>query len=115
MRRIESQDEEKVQLAKQVLSWISHSFRPLTVIEIRHALAVEFNDTDFVNEGLMDEDNLVSACGGLVVIDKESNIIRLVHYTTQQYFEQIRTDKFPAGHENITLTCITHHGHIGRK
>ena len=108
MRRIESQDEEKVQLAKQVFSWISHSFRPLTVTEIRHALAVEFNDTDIVKEGLMDEDNLVSACGGLVVIDKESNIIRLVHYTTQQYFEQIRTDKFPAGHENITLTCITY-------
>ena len=34
------------------------------------------------------EDDLVSVCAGPVDIDAESGIIRLVHYTTQRYFER---------------------------
>ena len=36
------------------------------------------------------KDVLVSVCAGLVTIDRESNIIRLVHYTTEEFFERIQ-------------------------
>jgi hypothetical protein len=30
---------------------------------------------------------MISECAGIVTFDRESNIIRLVHYTTEEYFE----------------------------
>jgi hypothetical protein len=72
MRRIESQGEEEVDLAKLVLNWISFAFRPLTVAEIRHALAVKPEDTNIDEEALPDGDILISICGGLVTTDQES-------------------------------------------
>jgi Ankyrin repeats (3 copies)/Ankyrin repeats (many copies) len=83
MNRIWTQDDEDVKLAGQVLSWISYALRPLTIIEIQHALAVEPGDEDFDEDALPDQDILVSVFAGLVAIDQESNIIRLVHYTTR--------------------------------
>ena len=50
----------------------------------------------------------MSACAGLVTVDKESNIIRLVHYTIQQYFERTWTSWFPDTQTNITSVCVTY-------
>ena len=106
--RIESQNKEEVNLAKKVLCWISYAFRPLTVTEIQHGLAVKPGDVALDEEALPDKDDLVSLCAGLVTIDWESNIIRLLHYTTQEYFERIRMTRFPYAQTSITTTCLTY-------
>ena len=108
LTRIERQDHEDVYLAKQILCWISFALRPLTVAEIQHAVAVKPGDTDLDEEALPDEELLVSVCAGLVTIDPESNIIRLVHYTTQEYFERIRMTMFPDAQTSIATTCLTY-------
>ena len=108
MRRIQSQDRRKVERAEQVLSWISYAERPITVKEIQSALAVELDDTDLSEEALPDEDLLVSTCAGLVTIDRESNVMRLVHYTAQQYFERIRIERFPTAQTQIVSTCLAY-------
>jgi ankyrin repeat protein len=108
MRRVSSQDEEDAKLAKRVLAWIFYAFRPLTIIEVQHALAVEPGNVSFDGDALPDEDVLVSVCAGLVTIDQESNIIRLVHYTTQEYFERTQTSSFPHAQTDIAMTCITY-------
>lgn len=51
---------------------------------------------------------LRSVCAGLVTIDEESGIIRLVHYTTHEYFERTKLEWFPNANENITINCITY-------
>jgi hypothetical protein len=43
---------------------------------------------------------------GLVIIDKGGGIIRLVHYTTQEFF--LQTTIFPKAHLQITKICITY-------
>jgi len=48
---------------------------------------------------------LSTICAGLVSIDK-SNIIRLVHYTAQEYFECVRDDKFPTAELVIARSCL---------
>ena len=53
-------------------------------------------------------EDLVSVCAGLVVVDPESDIIRLVHYTAQEYFERIRKDWNPSALLEITSTCLTY-------
>src|SRR4051812_24021010 len=76
----------------------------MTVMELRHALAVELGDTDMDEEALPDGEDLGSVCAGLVTIDRDSNVIRFVHYTTQQHF----VDLFPRAHAEIAKTCLTY-------
>src|SRR6266480_7122313 len=108
IKRIRSQDRGDVELAEKVLYWISYAVRPLTVSEIQHALATEPGDVGLDEEALSDEDILVSVCAGLVTIDQKSNIIRLVHYTTEEYFQRVHVSWFPDAHTNIATTCLTY-------
>jgi chemotaxis receptor (MCP) glutamine deamidase CheD len=56
--------------------------RPLTTVELQHALIVEPGDTELSEDNLAEVEDIVSVCAGLVIVDKESNIIRIVHYIT---------------------------------
>ena len=57
-------------------------------MELQHALAVETGTSELDEENLLEIGDLISVCAGLVIADEESNIIRLVHYTTQEYLER---------------------------
>ena len=54
-------------------------------------LQLEVGESELDEENLPEIEDMVSVCAGLVTVDEESEIIRLVHYTTQEYFE--RTQK----------------------
>ena len=88
MERIEAQDADSRELAEHVLMWIICAKRHLIIVELQHALAVEVGEPELDEENLPQIEDMVSVCAGLVTVDEESNIIRLVHYTTQEYFEQ---------------------------
>src|SRR6266516_7172776 len=68
MKRIYSQDAEDVELAKQVLSWISYAKRPLTVSELQHALTIVPGARDLDDDALTDKELLLSVCAGIVTI-----------------------------------------------
>ncbi|KAG9230435.1 hypothetical protein BJ875DRAFT_385145, partial [Amylocarpus encephaloides] len=108
MERIEGQLAEEEELAKQVLSWITCAKRPLTTSELEHALAVEIGELQFDQANLSLIEDIVSVCAGLVTIDDKTNIIRLVHYTTQEYFERTQAHWFPDAEAKITRACITY-------
>jgi ankyrin repeat protein len=108
MERIEGQLADQVQLAKQVLSWITCTKRPLTTLELQHALAVEVGESELDEENLTQIEDMVSVCAGLVTVDKESGIIRLVHHTTQEYFERSQKHWFPDAETEITTYCIAY-------
>ncbi|KAM0344005.1 hypothetical protein ACHAPU_007908 [Fusarium lateritium] len=88
--RIECQEREQEHMAKQILIWITHAKRPLTMSELRHALAVEEGTIALNPDFLLDPDSIVSCCAGLVTVDKETDIVRLVHYTTREYFQKMQ-------------------------
>ncbi|KAI0428933.1 ankyrin repeat-containing domain protein [Xylaria sp. FL1042] len=108
MKRIESQVSDQVELAKQVLLWIACAKRPLTTPELQHALAVEVGKTEIDPDNFPQVEDMVSVCAGLVTVDEESNIIRLVHHTTQEYFEQSQKQWFPDADVYIATVCITY-------
>ncbi|KFY75204.1 hypothetical protein V499_04810 [Pseudogymnoascus sp. VKM F-103] len=108
MERIEGQIADSQDLAKQALGWITCSKRPLTTLELQHALAVEIGQSSLDEENLPDIEDVVSVCAGLVTIDEESGIIRLVHYTTQEYFDRNWTSWFPNAEKDIAKTCVTY-------
>lgn len=78
MERIARQGEYDRKLAERVLSWITFAYRPLSLKELQSALAVSAGKTVIDFDDFEDELILTSVCTGLVIIDKTSNIIRLV-------------------------------------
>ncbi len=67
--RINSQNDDDRVLAFCIFGWIAFAKRPLTVLELQHALAVDL-DSDmmaFNPDNLYSEDVLGSVCGGLVI------------------------------------------------
>ncbi len=82
MERINGQEAGFRLLAKNVLLWIICAKRPLTTSELQHALAVEFGEAKLDINCFPEIKDMISVCARLVTVDKESGIIRLVHYTT---------------------------------
>ncbi|KAF4993380.1 hypothetical protein FGRMN_6530 [Fusarium graminum] len=108
MERINGQMPGMKTLAMKVLLWITCAKRQLTTSELRHALATKtgkfkLDDGDLPHIGAM-----VSVCEGLVTVDEESGIIRLVHYTTQEYLKQTRERWFQDPESVIATTCVTY-------
>ncbi|KAI9371738.1 nucleoside phosphorylase domain-containing protein [Aspergillus egyptiacus] len=108
MTRIEGHVDEQALLAKQALAWIVCAKRHLRAEELQHALAVEIGESEFEPDNMPDIHDVISLCAGLVTTDRQSGVIRLVHYTTQEYFERTWDRWFPTGHQDIAMTCLTY-------
>jgi ankyrin repeat protein len=108
MERVKSQKAGFRELAMQVLSWIACAKRPLKTQELQHALAVEPGKSELDRDNIPEIEDMVSVCAGLVTVDEESDIIRLVHHTTQEYFERTQISWFPDAQRDITTTCVTY-------
>ena len=108
MDRIMGQIPGSKDLAMRVLWWIAFITRPLTTLELQHALAVEIGERAIDEDNLPEIEDMVSVCAGLVTVDEESGTIRLVHYTTQEYFERTRIEWFPDAQTDIAMTCVTY-------
>jgi hypothetical protein len=108
MKRIDEQVPGHRDLAKQILLWITCAKRPLTTVELRHALAIEVGTAELNEDALPEIEDMVLVCVGLVTIDEQSDIIRLVHYTTQQYFDSYRGKWFANAEADITTTCVAY-------
>ncbi|KAK3371579.1 hypothetical protein B0T24DRAFT_629559 [Lasiosphaeria ovina] len=108
MERVEGQAKDQESLAKQALSWITCVKRPPTTLELQHALAVELGRRELRRDNISDAEDIISVCAGLVTVDEESSVIRLVHYTTQEYLERTQCNWFPEPESDITTTCLTY-------
>ncbi len=106
--RINTQGTDSSTLAIKALRWLVFSFRHLTVDELSHALAVRAGQNSLDKERLVSMNIILGTCQGLVKFDKASPVVRLVHYTTQQYFNDNRARHFPDAHEVITATRLTY-------
>ncbi|KAF4775025.1 ankyrin repeat protein [Colletotrichum scovillei] len=108
MERIDRQLEDQKSLAIDALSWIVCARRPLKTMELQHALAVERGTTELDEDNIPELEDVVSACAGLVTIDEESQIIRLVHYTTQEYFERTKGRWMPEAQRLLSTSCVAY-------
>ncbi|KAH6904769.1 hypothetical protein BKA70DRAFT_1063427, partial [Coprinopsis sp. MPI-PUGE-AT-0042] len=105
-KRITSQTRSKVLLAKKVLLWVINATRSLTVDELRHALATSPETFRFESSRLVQEGMLIGLCRGLVTVEEETRLIRLVHYTAKDTLEQLITETFPHPHALLSAVCL---------
>ena len=110
MRRIEAQKRGMRLVAQKALGWITYAKRLLSVNELRYAIAVQRGHSQFNEEDLSDIDDIVSACGGLIIVDRgqDTDTIRLVHYSTQQFLVKTGGKYFPDALEISAVCCLTY-------
>ncbi|RDW64524.1 uncharacterized protein DSM5745_09935 [Aspergillus mulundensis] len=104
MGRIDPAQKETVM---RFLCWIVFAKQPLHEHALEHALAVRPGNTDIDDGEIIRARTLATKCAGLVQLD-ESNCLRLVHYSAENYFMQHRGRWFPAGDVMITSSCLTY-------
>ncbi|KAL2813422.1 ankyrin repeat-containing domain protein [Aspergillus granulosus] len=91
----------------EFLRWVVFAEQPLHEREIEHALAVEQGDDDIDDDNIIRARILANKCAGLVHFD-ESDCLRLVHYSTENYFSQNRERWFPDGSPKLTSVCLSY-------
>ena len=106
--RIEHSPPHTADLGMKALMWLHLAFRPLTVIELQHALAVEPGDTQLAEDNIITAQVLLDCCLGLILIDQETGTVRFVHYTLQEYFKVHGIQHFPDGYTSAANVCLTY-------
>lgn len=108
MRRINAQSLKIRSLAINALLWITFAKRQLTAQEFQYAVATKPGMEKLEEEDLPDIGDIVAFCAGLAISDENSGIVRLAHYTTQEYLVQTRQKWFPAAESTLAKTCLTY-------
>jgi ankyrin repeat protein len=110
MQRIRNQAPDLVEIAETVLFWVVCARRLFHIVELCHAYATlelaEGNSLE--DDDLPDAELLVSTCCGLVRIDEESQLVRMVHYTAQEYFYKYHVPAIISAHLNLARICIAY-------
>ncbi|KAJ6458903.1 ankyrin repeat domain-containing protein [Mycena vulgaris] len=108
MARIKLQQEENRELGLLALTWVANAKRLLSVSELQEALAIEEDSTSLDPDNLLDISTILSVCAGLIIVDETLSVVRLIHYTTQGYMDNIQSDQFPLAQTTIVSTCLTY-------
>ncbi|KAJ6461205.1 hypothetical protein DFH09DRAFT_1495465, partial [Mycena vulgaris] len=108
MDRIKLQREEDRELGLLALTWVANAKRLLSVSELQEALAIEENSTFLDLDNLLDISMILSVCAGLIIVDETLSVVRLTHYTTQGYLDNIQSDQFPLAQTKIVSACLTY-------
>jgi len=77
-KRIKDQTDDEVSLAERVIIWLTYAHWPLRVTELQHAVAVSDHGDGFDEGDVTSEELIVSVCCGLIMVDQQSRIVRLV-------------------------------------
>lgn len=107
MQRIEATNEEDRNVAMRFLLWITFAARPLSVREIEHACSIDAQTREIDPDEVLNAHDLTSICSGLVMIDA-SDIVRLVHFSAQDYFYDNRERWFPGGDFILAQACLNY-------
>ncbi|KAL8644546.1 MAG: hypothetical protein Q9226_007707, partial [Calogaya cf. arnoldii] len=111
LERIATQNQDFCLLAEKALRWVAYTYRPLRVEALLEALTVEPGDEDFDIDAMPDIGQVLDVCAGLLVLDEENGIVRLVHYTAQEYFDTLAHPTSDEAHTFIARSCITYISH----
>lgn len=106
--RISNQEHHLKEIAQHTISWLYLGRRQLKVDELRHALAVRPEDETFCTEGLTALADILETCQGLVVVDSHSQVVRMMHTTTHEFFQKQHDRLFKDSASYLTTVCLTY-------
>jgi hypothetical protein len=108
MERILAQGKGLSKMARKISAWILCAHRPLSTLELRHALAIEPGDTDIDEDNILEAEQILTICAGLVTIDEQSDNVRFIHYTTQEYLQRNQQKWLQHAEIEIARSCTAY-------
>ena len=97
----------KVDVARKMFRWVAAAKRPLSLMEIREAIAVEPCQTFFQRDKLVnDVDQLVPWCGNLLVLDEEEGLVQFAHHSVKDYLLSGEVPEISSHHFHIKLQDV---------
>ncbi|KAH6909473.1 hypothetical protein BKA70DRAFT_1561718 [Coprinopsis sp. MPI-PUGE-AT-0042] len=106
--RISHQSSRHVVIAKNALMWVLNTPRPMTVAELQHTVATHPETFRFEQDRVVPETSLIPLCCGLIAVDDQSRLVRLVHYTAKPALEKVLFESIPHPHAIPATVCMTH-------
>jgi hypothetical protein len=108
LERIKNLAENKKRIAIDALCWIVFCRRPLTMGELRHALATRPGHDEFSQHDLYLADDIVNYCSGLLNVAQDTSEVTLVHYSARNHFHEVLQKEVTGFEGKIVQTCITY-------
>ncbi|CAH0038071.1 unnamed protein product [Clonostachys solani] len=110
MERINRRLKGHKSLALNVLIWVTYAKTQLTALEVQHALATKPGKPELDLGDIPQVVDMISVCVGLVAFDKASGVVRLVHYTTQEFLKNFLCSSSwcPQAESTLGATCVSY-------
>ncbi|KAG4253032.1 hypothetical protein FPRO03_14254 [Fusarium proliferatum] len=89
-------------LAHRVLSWLLCAGRALSTAELVAAVSVDANGA-YTETSVRD---MIRVCHTLVILDRESNIVRLAHLSVQEFLESHEDFALELRHKIVAERCL---------
>lgn len=102
----ESENTRASTLARKTLEWVVHAHRPLSLAELRDALAVDLNKAGFRKAARPDKATILEVTAGMIMIESNERNVRLNHRTAQEYFDKSRERWFSAASADIARVSL---------
>ena len=102
----ESENPRDSALARKTLEWVVHAYRPLSLEELRVALAVDLNKAAVREAAKPDKATILEATAGMIIIDPDEKSVRLNHRTAQEYFDKSRDRWFKNPSASLTRVLL---------
>ena len=106
IKKQHSQNQTRSRLAFLVLQWLATVRRPITTKELQHALAARPGIRQL--GALTDPKFFVESCFGLTIIDKETSVVRLVHFSVKEFLQEKRDELFDDPDSALAASCLTY-------
>jgi len=106
--RIEKETAELQDVAPLVMVWVTFAMQPLTMKQLQQAIGAMSEQSVFQEEAIIVPDILLQSCAGLVLMEKESGIVRLLNLEVKNHLMKQRPAWFSDGHRLALRSCITY-------
>lgn len=102
----ESENTRASTLARKSLEWVVYAHRPLSLAELRDALAVDLNKAGFRKAARHDKATILEVTAGMIMIDLDETHVRLNHRTAQEYFDKTRDRWFATASADMARVSL---------
>lgn len=77
-------------------------------MELQHAVAIKYGSRTLTKDDLAPSAEMISLCAGLVILNWQSDVVELVHYTTKSFFEQCGEKWIATGPATLLKACLSY-------
>lgn len=110
LQGIQRLNEASRNLVYRILSWIVFAKRPLSCLELRHAVAIQKETRILDNDCIPSQAAVQSLCAGFVIFGSGSQKPRLIHLTLHEFLLENLDTFFPKPGQYLLWTCLTYLG-----